>query len=108
MPQDDTLKGLVDGLVSYRKNVVDTLFDPMEKHAPAVDPQPLLDTLKDETSDARRGATQNAIDFVMAHTRAMDMRKMTHKDLVDAYRTSAAFTDNYERSRVDRFNQGQV
>lgn len=108
MPQDNSLKELVDGRAKYREGVTGKTFQPFEKAAPSVDIDALTKTMQDDQSPARQAAAQNAVDFAQAHQRAVDMRKMTHKDYIDAYNASAASISNYERTRVARFTKGQV
>jgi hypothetical protein len=108
MAQDSTFKDFVDGRAKYRDGVVNGTFPSYDRSVGPADPTSLLAAVQNDGSVVRKAATQNAADMLLASQRAVDMRKMSHRDYIDAYKASAGFMENYDRSRLDRFGRGQV
>ena len=111
MDQDTTLAKLVTGRSAYRQGVSAGKFPPFaERAASFVRSDKLAAELaKVPPGDhKRRGAIQQAADFIGATKRAMDMRQMSHLDYIVAYRASAAFQDVGEQSRVSRYRGGHL
>lgn len=108
MAQDSSFSDFIEQRVGYRQTVVSQKFDPYSRLVTTTDPAPLVDPVRNDPNVVRQAAAQNAVDLMSASLRAVDMRGMSHRDYIDAFTSSAAGQNNYERSRVDRFNRGQV
>lgn len=108
MARDTSFNDFIGQRASYRKGVVDGTFAPYERLVTTTDPTALVEAVKADPSIARQAAAQNAADMMLASARALDMRKMAHRDYIAAYTASTTGQDNYEKSRLDRFNRGQV
>ena len=50
---------------------------------------------------------QQALDMMAASDRAVIVREMSHADYMEAYRSAQPFQERYERSRLERFENGR-